>query len=151
MWWKSSGIATIFFDGESKGNPGISSVGGMVFSLDLSSQTSFSWGLGVSSNNQAKIYSLLKACQIGKEKGFQSIRIFGDSEILIKMINSEEQFSNPSLNKTLQLIRNILNDFESVSSYHILCELNNHVDLMANKACHLPLGNLNINGEPSSF
>ena len=119
MWWKTSGIATIFCYGASKGNPGISGVDGMVFSPDCSSQTSFGWGLGFNSNNQADIYNLLKSCQIGKEKGFQSVQIFGDFEILIKMINSEEQFSNPSLNKTLQLIRNILNDFESVSSYHI--------------------------------
>ena len=49
------------------------------------------------------------------------------------MINFEEQFFNPSLNKTLQLIPNILNDFERVSSFHILRELNNHADVLVNK------------------
>ena len=34
MWWKRSGIDTIFFDGTSKGNLGISSVDGMVFFPD---------------------------------------------------------------------------------------------------------------------
>ena len=83
--------------------------------------------------------------------GFQLVPIFGDSEILIKMINSEEQFFNPSLNKNLQLIQNILSDFERVSSFHILQELDNHADLLENKACQNPLGNLSINGESSSF
>ena len=60
--WMSSSSATIFFDGASKGNPRISGAGGLVFSPDRLIESSFSWGLGVMSNNHAECYSLLMAC-----------------------------------------------------------------------------------------
>ena len=56
------------------------------------------------SNNQVEYYSLLKACQIAKAVGFQSIQIYGDSELLIKLINLEGQFNNSVLNKILKKI-----------------------------------------------
>ena len=40
------------------------------------------------SNNQAEFYSLLMAIQVAKEKGFKSIQVFGNSEMLIKALNS---------------------------------------------------------------
>ena len=77
--------------------------------------------------------------------------ILGDSYLLINLLNSNAQFNNPSLNKTLQRIRNILNVFEKVSSFHILRELNNQADSPANKACLLLQGNLCINGDSNTF
>ena len=71
--WMSSSSTTIFFDGASKGNLGISGARGVVFSLDRLIESSFSWGLGIMSNNHAESYSLLKVCQIAKEKGYKSI------------------------------------------------------------------------------
>ena len=69
----SSSSATIFFDGASKGNPGMSGVGGLVISLDILIESNFSWGLGIMSNNQAESYSLLEAFPIAKENGYKSI------------------------------------------------------------------------------
>ena len=77
--WKSKGVYTIFFDGASKGNPGIAGAGGLIFSLDNEKICSFCWGLGICSNNQAENYYLLMACQIAKKIGIKEIQIFGDS------------------------------------------------------------------------
>jgi hypothetical protein len=52
-WWKNQGKVTIFFDGASKGNPGTSGAGGVIYSPDGQSKDNFSWGLGQSTNNQA--------------------------------------------------------------------------------------------------
>ena len=104
----SSSSATIFCDGASKGNPGISKAGGLVFSPQILIESSFSWGLGTMSNNQAESYSLLMASQFAKEKGYKSIQIFGNSEMLIKALNSADSLNNSSLNKSLQRIQNIL-------------------------------------------
>ena len=60
------------------------------------------------SNNQAESYSLLMATQLAKEKGFKSVLIFGDSEMLIKTLNSADSFNNYALNIILQRIRTIL-------------------------------------------
>ena len=87
------------------------------------------------------------AFQIAKKIGLKEIQIFRDSEVLIKLLNSTSQFNKPSLDKTLQRIRNFLKDFESISSFHTLRELNNQADSLSNKACLLPLGSFSSNGE----
>ena len=60
-WWINSSSTSIFFYGPSKGNPGISRAGGLVYSSDKLLKTSFSWGLAFMTKNQAESYALLKA------------------------------------------------------------------------------------------
>ena len=91
------------------------------------------------------------ATQFSKEKGYKSIQIFGDSEMLIKTLNSVDIFNNYALNIILQRIRIILKEFEMDESFHILQDLNNLVDALANKACLLQQGFLSINGATSYF
>ena len=99
------------------------------------------------SNNQAECYSLLMAIQVAKENGFESIQVFGNSEMLTKALNSGDCFNNSALNKSLQRIQNLLKEFDLVASFHILRKLNNLADALANKVCMLPQGFLGINEE----
>ena len=101
-----------FFYGASKGNPGITGARDLIISPDRVIESCFSWGLGVRSNNQAECLSFLKSCQYAKEIGYMSIQIYGYLELLIKLLNSEDQFNNSTLNSTLQRIRNSLKEFE---------------------------------------
>ena len=125
--------------------------GGLVFSLDRLSTFSFSWGLGSICNNQAKSYSLLLASQLVKEKWYKSVQIYGDSELLIKALNSADSLNNSALNSIPQRIRIILKVFDKSDSFHILWDQNKLADALANKACLLPQGFLSINEEPSYF
>ena len=52
-------------------------------------------------NSQAESYSLLMAIQLAKDFGFKSIHIFGDSKMLIKILNSGDCFQNFALNNSL--------------------------------------------------
>ena len=64
------------------------------------------------SNNQVGSYNLLLAVQLVKEKGYKSVQIYGDSEMLIKALNSSDSLNNSALNSILQRIRNILKVFD---------------------------------------
>ena len=88
---------------------------------------------------------------MAKNKGYKSVQIFGDYEILIKALNSSDSLKFFALIVTMQRIKRILKAFDKADSYHILQGLNTSVDGLANQACHLPQGFLNINGEPSYF
>ena len=101
-------------------------------------ETSFSWGVGHLTNNQAELFALLKAFQLAKEAGHNNLQIFGDYEIIIKILNSDSLFNNPILNVIMQRLHYILIDCASVNSYHILRELNNLEDAKANQGCILP-------------
>ena len=91
------------------------------------------------------------AMQLAKKNGFLLVQIYGNSEILIKALNSSDNPSNFALKIILQRIRGISEYFVKFDSFHLLWELNNSADVLANKACLLPQGFLNINGEPSHF
>ena len=88
---------------------------------------------------------------MAKNKGYKSVQIFSDSEILIKDLNSFHSLKNSDLIVTLQRIKRILKVFDKDDSYHILRGFNISADALANQACHLPQGFLSINGEPSYF
>lgn len=78
-WWRTQNLTTIFFDRESKGNPGAAGAGGIIYFTEGLSTISFAWCLGEKTNNQVEILGLLKACHISKEKRAKDIQVFGDS------------------------------------------------------------------------
>jgi len=146
-WWKHQGNVTIFFNEASKVNSGISGAGGIIYSTDGQKQDSNSWGLGHSTNNQAKILSLLKACQLAQRNIGENLKIFGDSEILIETLNKDNQLNSSALNKTLERIRKLTQNFTSCSFYHVLRARNKEANIMANKGCLLAPGMLVNNDE----
>ena len=132
-------------------NPGVSGAGGLVYSLDRKSSINYSWGLGSMSNNQAEGYNLLMASHLVSNKGYKLVQISGDSEILIKSLNTAGRINNSALNIILQRTRILLKGLDKADSFHILRDQNHLVDDLANKACLLPQGFLSINGEDSYF
>ena len=147
----NSPSAALFFNGASKGNLGSSGAGGFISSPDRMTEFNFSWGLSIMTNSQAESYSLLMAIHLPKDFGFKSIHIFGDSEMLIKKLNSGDCFQNFALNNSLQQIRNLLKEFDRVFSFHIMRSLNDLADVLANKGCLLPQGFLSSTVEPVLF
>eukprot|EP00253_Pinus_taeda_P021952 PITA_21952 len=145
-WWKIQKTTSIFFDGASKGNPGVAGAGGVIYFSNNPRKVQFCWGLGIRTNNQAELLALTKACQIVRDKGIKECQAFRDSKILIKNINSDDQFNDAILNKSLKRLKLILQDFTSFKIYHILRSLNREADEMANKGCLLTPGTLNNNG-----
>jgi ribonuclease HI len=147
-WWKSQGKCTIFFDGASKGNPGRSGAGGIIY-LPNGSKESYSWGLGIKSNNQAEVLSLLKACQLARKRNPEEIVVFGDSELLIRALRKNKRFNDSALNKLMTRVIRLLKEFPSVQIFHILRELNSEADSLANIGCNLEKSMISINsGEP---
>jgi len=77
------------------------------------------------------------------------IYIFEDSEILIKKLNTEDLFSNATLNKILGRLKRVLQEFTIYKFYHILRNLNGEADQMANRGCSLLKGQLIVNDDNS--
>ena len=84
-----------------------------------------------------------------KATGHNNIQIFGDSEIIIKALNFDSKFNNPSLNATMQRMHFILIDCASINSYHIFHDLKKLVDFKANQGFLLSAGMLSLNDGPS--
>jgi ribonuclease HI len=57
--------------------------GGVIMDPGGTIETSFAWGLGVFSNNQAKAYALWKGLKISKGSCAQSLVVVRDSNTII--------------------------------------------------------------------
>ena len=69
-----------------------------------------------------------------------TLQVFGDSEILINILNSEDCFNNPALNNSLRRLRGLLHTFSSTAFFHILRSLNKEANVKANEGCRLTQG-----------
>ena len=53
-WWTKIDYQSLFFDGASKGNPGLAGAGGVIFYPGGNRPIDYVWGLGKKSNNYAE-------------------------------------------------------------------------------------------------
>ena len=82
-----------------------------------------------------------------QDHGNMALQVFSDSEILIKILNSEDYFNNLALNNTLHRLRGLLHTFSYIIFFYILRSLNKEAYANANEGCSLTQGVLRKNIE----
>ena len=58
-WLRDKNSYSLFFDGASKGNPGVAGAGGILLDPGGQVEQRFAWGLGSRTNNEAEWMALL--------------------------------------------------------------------------------------------
>ncbi|PYU99624.1 MAG: ribonuclease H [Acidobacteria bacterium] len=123
-------------DGGSRGNPGAAGAG-IHLELDGEPWRGLYEYVGIDTNNRAEYAALVRALEYALERGFRKIRVYSDSELLVRQIRGEYQVKNPGLlelyRKSVQLIQR----FEQFSISHVPREQNRQADKLANKALDL--------------
>jgi ribonuclease HI len=125
----------------------VAGAGGVIYSPGGHIRTTFSWSLGIASNNQAKAYALYKGLNLAKSQGIEDLLIIGDSGVILN------QFRKRSLSNDMKL-RSIMarafveaEAFQSLQCFHVLRLNNVEVDSFANLATLDSLGTLRIDGQ----
>lgn len=85
-WKKTQNRHCMYFDGASKNNPGKAGVGRIIYDPNGKKITTYEWGLGQISNNQAEAYRLLMGTRLIKKKGIQNPTIIGDLAMIIEIM-----------------------------------------------------------------
>ena len=83
-WRTKIGISSLFFDGSSKGNPGIAGASGVIFDSKGNKQKEYSRGIGRETKNGEEWYTLIKCLELDRELGIEEMSIIGDSLIVIR-------------------------------------------------------------------
>eukprot|EP00253_Pinus_taeda_P022475 PITA_22475 len=76
----------LFFDGASKGNPGIAGSGGVLLNPGGFTEMRFHWGLGIETNNRAQALALWQGLNLAINKNILSLSVFGDSRLIIQAL-----------------------------------------------------------------
>ena len=82
-WLRERKVFKLFFNEDSKGNPGRAGGGGVIFDPGGKMESEYFWNIGYDSNNMAEAYGLWQGLKQLKEKEVDEVMVFGDSRLII--------------------------------------------------------------------
>jgi len=124
----------LFTDGASKGNPGPAGAGWVLTSDQDSDSFKECKFLGQATNNEAEYQALILGLQQALSYGVQEIKIYMDSELLVRQLNGDYRVKNQRLKVFFYQVRDLLMKFLKYDIIHIPREENREADQMANEA-----------------
>src|ERR671918_2816778 len=87
----------IHIDGASRGNPGEAGFGVFVAAPDGAALAELYGYLGRASNNVAEYQALLHALRWARARGARKVRVFSDSELVVRQINGQYRVKHPDM------------------------------------------------------
>lgn len=125
----------IYCDGGARGNPGPAAAGFVIIGergKELKAKGVF---LGENlTNNQAEYQSLILALEEAKKLKIKSLKVFSDSELLVKQLNGLYKIKDRDLKILFEKIKVLLLDFTAVNFTHIPRLQNKRADALVNWA-----------------
>jgi formyltetrahydrofolate-dependent phosphoribosylglycinamide formyltransferase len=124
----------IHTDGGSRGNPG---PGGAGFTLEDGQGnllTARGIYLGRTTNNIAEYTAIKEALAAAREFDAESIRLFSDSELLVRQLNGQYKVKSDNLKELYRDCMELLAGFKAWQIIHVYREQNKRADTLANEA-----------------
>lgn len=128
-----SEVATLEFDGSSKGNPGRGGYGFLLKSGDREITDSGFIGDDIT-NNQAEYTALLQGLKKADDEGVSRVRVRGDSELIVKQMTGEYSVNSDNIADLHEKVCEVADQFENVEFEHIERGSNSSADELAQEA-----------------
>ncbi|MBI4801827.1 MAG: ribonuclease HI family protein [Elusimicrobia bacterium] len=122
----------IFIDGGSRGNPGRGACAATFFDEKGSLIEEESGYLGHCTNNFAEYNGLVLALSAAERLGAAELKIFSDSELLVKQFNGKYKIKDAALKTLMVEIKELAAGFKSVTLSHVPRSRNAHADKLVN-------------------
>lgn len=127
----------LFVDGGSRGNPGPSGIGAVLFSDDGRKKGEISKFIGHATNNVAEYLAAVYALQEAAWLGAREIRLNLDSQLVARQLTGEYKVKDQELKKFFDLCLNLMRWFDNIEIVHIPRSENREADALVNKAINL--------------
>jgi len=122
-----------YIDGGSRGKPGPAGIG-VIVERPGGKRAEISRSIGPGDNNYAEYAALLVALEYAASRACRRLRVFSDSEVVVRQINGHYSCRNPLLREIHTLCTALIASFEEFTLTHIPRENNLHADRLANAA-----------------
>jgi len=126
--------AILFTDGASKGNPGPSSIGVLIKTVEGITLAEISEQVGKRTNNEAEYLALIRGLEEARLLGLTDVKWVTDSELLQCQWTGRYKVKAPNLIPLLARARSLASGFRSFEASHTLRDGNKDADSLANKA-----------------
>ena len=125
---------SLYTDGACRGNPGNGGAGAVIFDYKGREVASAKRFLGKCTNNEAEYAALILGLKEALKLKCKEIRIFLDSELLVRQIGGVYRVKNSRLKELMKDVRIQLSMFDGYSIKHVLRTRNTVADRLANEA-----------------
>lgn len=129
-----SKLIEIFIDGASRGNPGPSGIGMVLFDENKAIIKKLFKFIGNTTNNIAEYTALIYALQEALIDGYKNIAVKSDSELLTKQLRGEYRVKNENLRPLYDQFLHLMHGFNKIEVITIDRKDNTIADKLANKA-----------------
>ena len=132
----------IYSDGASRGNPGPSGIGAVIFDKQGKVVHEISKYIGQVTNNVAEYEALLEALDYCVKHKISPVEILADSQLMIKQLAGEYRVKHENIKPLYQKAQEYLVHLKVTGYKHVLREFNKHADKLANQGIdrHLQKG-----------
>jgi ribonuclease HI len=131
------GYLVAHIDGGARGNPGPAGYGAVIEDEMGRPVVELSDYLGKQTNNYAEYSGLLAALSYATKHGFKAMKVFSDSELMVKQIAGQYKVSSPALKELHGKAVKLIEDLEAFEINHVPREKNREADWLANRAMDL--------------
>jgi ribonuclease HI len=128
------GYLVAHIDGGARGNPGPAGYGVVIEDEAGRPVCKLSEYLGKQTNNYAEYSGLLAALKYALKHGFKAIKIFSDSELMVKQIMGQYKVNHPVLKELHGKATLMIDELDAFEINHVLREKNRDADRLANEA-----------------
>jgi probable phosphoglycerate mutase len=125
-----------YIDGGARNNPGPAGAG-VYLELDGAPLVGLYEYLGKQTNNYAEYSALLGALKYALAEGVLKLKVYSDSELLVRQVLGRYRVKNPALQTLHQQALAMIRQLEQFSIQHVPRALNRKADALANKAMDL--------------
>ena len=125
-------MITAYFDGGSRGNPGLAGWGAYIANDDGTVLAELSGALGVATNNVAEYHGLIAALQWAVDNDVTALAVKGDSLLLVEQMRGNYKVKNEGLKPLHMKARMLVMQIGNVSFAHVPREKNKDADRLSN-------------------
>lgn len=126
---------SLYFDGASRNNPGISSCGFIIYDNLGNEIKSGSKYLGDNiTNNQAEYMGLVLGLQLANQCSMKNIKVHGDSLLVINQMKGKYRVKSENLKFIYDEAKKIIKLFDKIEFIHVKRGENKEADRLANEA-----------------
>ena len=137
-------------DGGARGNPGPAGFGVVLYDEKGRTVAELSEYLGKQTNNYAEYSGLLAALDYALQHSCTALKVFSDSELMVKQIKGQYKVNHPALKELHGKARAMIARLDSFAITHVLREKNRDADRLANQAMDRGTGRVSdAVGQPS--
>jgi ribonuclease HI len=125
------------FDGASRGNPGLSGAGAVIYKNgdEIWSSCKF---VGIKTNNQSEYSALILGLKGALTLGITNLSVLGDSLLVINQVNGLYKVKSSSIFDLYEEVLGLKSQFDFVEFNHVYRNYNKRADELSNLALDQP-------------